>query len=100
MVRDTYKKGDFDFALICVNDLNKCWIMPFEVFVSYSGPIHLVAADNRQRKSKSIDFIDGWQYILNWAATKEILLCSPIKVGEAGDAVIPSQTSKDVGVET
>ncbi len=79
---DTKLKGD-------IADL--FYIFPVEVFIGYASEIHLVEADKRQRKPKSAEYREAWELILQWATRGETRVGSPVKVGEAGGAVIPSQ---------
>jgi len=73
-----------------------------EVFISYGSEIHLIETDKRQRKPRSAAYRDVWMLIEQRAAWGETPKCSPVKFGEAGSAVIPSQASASVeeGVET
>ena len=64
------------------------------VFISYKSEVHLVEADKRQRKPRSAEYRDAWNLILQWAAQKEISARQPVKLGEAGGEVIPSQALK------
>ena len=91
MVRDIYCSTDFDFALVYIAELDLFYIFPVEVFISYGSEIHIVEADRRQRKPNSAMFRDAWELILQWAASKETLMRSPVKFGEAVGGVIPSQ---------
>ena len=91
MVRDIYCSTDFDFALVYIAALDLFYIFPVEVFISYGSEIHIVEADRRQRKPNSAMFRDAWELILQWAASKETLMRSPVKFGEAVGGVIPSQ---------
>ena len=91
MVREPYHSSDFDFALAYLQDLDVFYVFPIEVFISYASEIHLVETDKRQRKPRSADYRDAWELILHWAVQKETSVRSPVKFGEAGGAVIPSQ---------
>jgi len=71
MIRDVYDASDFDFALIYLPDCNLFYIFPVDVFISYGSEIHMVEADKRQRKPKSMDYRDAWELILQWAAGEE-----------------------------
>jgi hypothetical protein len=59
--------------------------------IGYGSEIHIVEADKRQRKPSSTNYRDAWELILHWAASKETLMRSPVKFGEAVGGVIPSQ---------
>lgn len=72
MVRDNYRPNDFDFAVIVLENLDVCYVLPCETFISYGSEIHLVEADKRQRKPKSSEFRNAWDLILQWAVPKVI----------------------------
>ena len=91
MVRDLYHATDFDFALVYIAELDLFYVFPVEVFISYGSEIHIVEVDRRQRKPNSAMFRGAWELILHWAASKETLMRSPVKFGEAVGGVIPSQ---------
>ena len=91
MVRDKYKSSDFDFALVYVSKIDMFYIFPVDVFIEYGSEIHLVEADRRQRKPRSVEYRDAWEFILRWAAREETCVRTPVKFGEAGGVVIPSQ---------
>ncbi len=73
MLRDTYKLGDFDFAVIYIADLEIFYIIPSSVFISYGSEVHLVEADKRQRKPKSSEYRSAWELIVHRAIPKVIL---------------------------
>jgi hypothetical protein len=73
MLRETYKIGDFDFAIIYIEELEIFYVMPSEVFISYGSEIHLVETDKRQRKPKSSEFRKAWSLIVKRAVPKVIL---------------------------
>ncbi len=104
MLRESYAKKDFDFALIYIEDIDLFYVMPVSVFISYGSEINLVEADKRQRKPKSATYRDAWDLINQWAAQKETFVRSSVKFGEAVSRVIPSQASNkkvfEEGVET
>jgi hypothetical protein len=56
MIRDCYETSDFDFALAYLPDLNLFYVFPVDVFISYASEIHLVEADKRQRKPRSMAY--------------------------------------------
>lgn len=93
MLRSKYQEGEFDFAILFIEDLNVFYILPFEVFNSYGSSICLVESEKRQRKPKSKDFREAWNLIENWAVYFEKNKCFSVKFGEAGNIVIPSQAS-------
>jgi len=96
MVREVYEPSDFDFALAYVSDLDVFYVFPVKVFISYASEIHLVEAEKRQRKPRSVRYRDAWKLILQWAARQETDARFPVKVGEAGRAVIPSQALRAI----
>ena len=67
MLRENYKLGDFDFAIIFIEDLDVFYVMPCDVFINYGSEIHFVEATKRQRKPKSSEFRNAWDLILQWA---------------------------------
>jgi hypothetical protein len=91
MVRKLYQLTDFDFALAYIDQLDTFYIFPVEVFTKYGSEIHLVEATKRQRKPGSAVYRNAWELISQWAVCRETYTRSPVKVGEAGSAVIPSQ---------
>jgi hypothetical protein len=72
MLRVTYKKDDFDFAIIYIEDIEIFYVMPSDVFISYGSEIHLVETDKRQRKPKSSEFRNAWSLIVKRAVSKGI----------------------------
>ena len=96
MVREVYSPSDFEFALAYVSDRDLFYVFPVDVFISYASEIHLVEADKRQRKPRSAEYRDAWNLILQWAAQKETSARQPVKLGEAGRKVIPSQALKPI----
>ncbi len=67
MLRDRYKKTDFDFALVYLPDLDLFYVFLIEVFIGYGSEIHMVEADKRQRKPESAIYRDAWDLIFQWA---------------------------------
>ena len=61
--RTSYQNDDFDFAILCIIELNVFYVMPIDVFVSYGSEIHLVEDEKRQRKPKSAEFREAWHLI-------------------------------------
>jgi len=96
MLREVYTSSDFDFALAYLPDRDLFYVFPVDVFISYASEVHLVEADKRQRKPRSAIYRDAWDQILQWAAQKETPARQPVKLGEAGGTVIPSQALKPV----
>ena len=72
MIRASYNKQDFDFAVVFLEDLNVFYVFPCEVFISYASEIHIVESDKRQRKPKSANFRNAWNLVLQWAHLEEI----------------------------
>lgn len=56
MLREKYQKDDFNFAVIYIEETNVFYVIPIEVFISYSSEIHLVESEKRQRKPKSAEY--------------------------------------------
>ncbi len=63
MIRKYYKKNDFDFAIIYIQDLNIFYIMPQSVFSSYKSEISLVETVKRQRKPKLAEYRENWKLL-------------------------------------
>jgi hypothetical protein len=71
MIRDEYCKADFDFALVYLPECSLFYVFPVDVFISYGSEIHMVEADKRQRRPKSVAYRNAWSLLLEWAASKE-----------------------------
>ena len=63
MVRDRYKKDDFDFAILYIDSLHVFYVMPFSAFAGYSSTITLIETDKRQRKPKSAEYRERWDLL-------------------------------------
>ena len=63
MLREKYIESDFDFAIIYLQEIHIFYIMPVDVFISYSSEIHLVETEKRQRKPKSADYREAWHLL-------------------------------------
>lgn len=102
MLRERYCETDFDYAVVFVEELNISYVFPVNVFISYGSEIHLIETDKRQRKPRSAAYREAWMLMEQRAAWRETSTCSPVKFGEAGSAVIPSQAGAKAkeGVET
>lgn len=101
MVRESYKQSDFDFALVYLPEIELFYVFPVEVFLSYASEIHLVEADKRQRKPRSVVHRDRWESILQWAACRETYMRQPLKVGETfGNGNPEPSLRQKEGVET
>lgn len=61
--RENYKVGDFDFAIIFLEEIDVFYVMPFDVFSGYGSEIHFVESSKRQRKPKSAEFREAWELI-------------------------------------
>jgi len=103
MLREAYRPTDFDFALGYLEDRDLFYVFPVDVFIAYAGQITIVESDKRQRKPRSANYRDAWELISLWAASRETLMRSPVKVGEASCGGNP-EPSSDIrvreGVET
>jgi lipopolysaccharide export LptBFGC system permease protein LptF len=62
--RENYTENDFDFAVLYIQELDVCYIMPTEVFISYGSEIHLVEDAKRQRKPQSAKYREAWELIV------------------------------------
>lgn len=63
MLREKYSKLDFDFAIIYLEEINIFYIMPVDIFISYSSEIHLVETEKRQRKPNSANYREAWWFL-------------------------------------
>lgn len=70
MVREAYKRSDFDFALVHIEKLDLFYVFPVDVFICYGSEIHLVEAEKRQRKPRSAEYRDAWELIWQQARGK------------------------------
>jgi hypothetical protein len=68
MLREVYQPTDFDFAVAYIEALDLFYVFPVAVFISYGSEIHLVEAEKRQRKPRSMEYRDAWKLILQAAA--------------------------------
>jgi PD-(D/E)XK endonuclease len=82
MVREAYKKSDFDFALVYIEILDLFYVFPVDVFISYGSEIHLVETEKRQRKPRSAVYRDAWELILQVSLGKENSVVSPVRFGQ------------------
>lgn len=62
-----YQKGDFDFAFIYVDVLDKFWVIPFDVFSSIKGGGIITVEENRQRVGKTAPFKEAWYLLDEWS---------------------------------
>jgi hypothetical protein len=104
IIKDSYSKDDFDFALVYVPELSLFYVFPVGVFVGYGSEIHLIETNKRQRKPRSAAYRGAWDLILQWASCGETCMRTPVKFGETVGGVIPSQAFAvqvvEEGVET
>jgi len=63
MVRSCYGAGDFDFAILYIEDLDVFYVMPVEAFVSYKSQISLVESETRQRSPRSRQYREAWSLL-------------------------------------
>ena len=63
ILREKYNETDFDFAIIYLEEIHIFYIMPVDIFISYSSEIHLVETEKRQRKPKSADYREAWHLL-------------------------------------
>ncbi len=73
MVREQYQLSDFDFALVYIEKLDLFYIFPVDVFISYGSEVHLVEAEKRQRKPRSIQYREAWELISQASVSKEVV---------------------------
>jgi hypothetical protein len=96
MVREDYKPTDFDFALAYLPEKEVFYVYPVNVFIGFGSEIHMAETEKRQRKPRSFAYRDAWHLIAPWAPQGETSEGYPVKVGEAVDAVIPSQALSEL----
>ncbi len=82
MRRERYDEGDFDFAILCLDDQSVFYVMPVTVFNSYSSTISLIESDKRQRKPRSAEYRERWDLLSSWAARPVTAEAIPVKLGE------------------
>ena len=70
MLRKRYSENDFDFAIICIADLNVFYVMPISAFSSYVSTITFVESDKRQRKPKSANYRERWDLLSNGSLSR------------------------------
>jgi hypothetical protein len=63
MLRKRYTSEDFDCAIIFIADRKVFYVMPVDVFNSYSSSISLVEGPRRQRPPKSASYRERWDLI-------------------------------------
>ncbi|MBV8081451.1 MAG: endonuclease [Candidatus Eremiobacteraeota bacterium] len=99
MVREPYRESDFDYALVYLPEKNVFYVYPVSVFIGFGSEIHMVETERRQRKPRSAAYRDAWNLIAPWAPQGEISVGTPVKFGEAGSRVIPSQALSELLME-
>jgi hypothetical protein len=73
MLRDPYLNGDFDFAILYIQELHVFYVMPSDIFNSYGSEIHLVESKKRQRKPRSFEYRERWDLIPSQYEIKSVL---------------------------
>ncbi len=63
MLRKRYMDGDFDIAIIYIEDLRVFYIMPMSVFSGFASGISLVETLKRQRKPISAAYREKWELL-------------------------------------
>ena len=102
MMRSPYENGDFDFAILHIDDLNVSYVMPFNVFSSYKSEITLIERDSRQRKPKSCTYREAWDLLHKGLFSRQRLndnLSNSVKP-QNGDTEPMPQVFLRKGVET
>ncbi|MBI4227570.1 MAG: endonuclease [Candidatus Omnitrophica bacterium] len=82
MRRAKYDDGDFDFAILYLEDRQAYYVMPSNVFNDYGSTISLIEGDKRQRKPRSADYRERWDLVSIWAAQPATAEATPVKFGE------------------
>lgn len=63
MVRSRYQQDDFDFAVLYIQELDICYVMPCAEFNRYKSGISLVENKTRQRHPKSASYREAWHLL-------------------------------------
>ena len=63
MLRSRYAKGDFDFAMLYIEDLDVFYVMPHDVFDSYKSGVRIVEKVTRQRTPRSKQYREAWDLL-------------------------------------
>ena len=63
MLRSRYAKGDFDFAVLYIEDLDVFYVMPHDIFDSYKSGIRIVEKVTRQRTPRSKQYREAWDLL-------------------------------------
>jgi len=67
MIRARYDENDFDFAIVYIEDLDTCYVMPVKEFSAYGSGISIVEKEKRQRKPRSAAYKERWDLLSKWA---------------------------------
>ncbi len=65
MLRKRYSADDFDFAIIYIDELDVCYIIPADEFSSYRSTVTIVEMSTRQHKPKSSMYKERWNLLSN-----------------------------------
>ncbi|PIQ83036.1 MAG: endonuclease [Candidatus Omnitrophica bacterium CG11_big_fil_rev_8_21_14_0_20_64_10] len=93
MRRAKYDDGDFDFAVIYLDDRRVFYAMPAAVFNAYGSTVGIVEDEKRQRKPRSAEYRERWDLVSHWAAQSVTAEAIPVKFGEA----FPGSQKEPVG---
>jgi len=63
MRKALYCEADFDFAIVYLEDLDVCYVLPVQVFCSYKSGIGFIEAAKRQRKPRSHRYREAWHLL-------------------------------------
>lgn len=63
MLRSRYAKGDFDFAVLYIQEKSVFYVIPHNVFDSYKSGIRLVEKVTRQRTPRSWQYREAWDLL-------------------------------------
>lgn len=70
--RKSYETDDFDFAIVFISEINKFYVIPIDIFISYKSTISFVVESKRQRKPISSKYEERWDLIENFVKNKVI----------------------------
>lgn len=98
MVRQPYSAADFDFAIIYLGEPRVFYVMPVDVFVTYTSSVCMVESQKRQRRPRSAEYRERWDLLSAWAPCSETGKCTSVKFGEAFTGnTEPSRSRKVAG---
>ena len=63
MIHSRYEAGDFDFAILHIDDLSTFYIVPHKIFCSYRSEITLSGKVSRQRPPRSGQYREAWGFL-------------------------------------